>query len=173
MPTFISQSESENNFDFVQKTQFIWAFILKDFLVKTAQILSKICIKIKKDMKLLLLTSDSEIKEIILDDSINSEFQVSIFEKNEPLEVLSYVCDLRPTLLILDDDFIQPHSARIIKSIKNFCKNISIIFITSDSGIDLGREISQLGIQYYTFKPVSKEEIIESVNSIIKAKSIQ
>ncbi len=122
------------------------------------------------DMKLLLLTNDLEIKKIFESEDLSSN-QLMFFENQNPLEILSFACNERPSLLILDDDFVTPNSAQIIKSIKNLCKNIAVIFITSDTGLDLGRQVSQLGIQYYTIKPISSDEIIDSVNSIIKLKS--
>lgn len=123
------------------------------------------------DMKLLLLTNDLEIKKIFQTEDISTNNQLIFFENQNPLEILSFACNERPSLLILDDDFVSPNSAQIIKSIKNLCKNIAVIFITSDAGLDLGRQVSQLGIQYYTIKPISNDEIIDSVNSIIKLKS--
>lgn len=123
------------------------------------------------DMKLLLLTNDLEIKKIFESEDISTNNQLIFFENQNPLEILSFACNERPSLLILDDDFVSPNSAQIIKSIKNLCKNIAVIFITSDAGLDLGRQVSQLGIQYYTIKPISNDEIIDSVNSIIKLKS--
>lgn len=123
------------------------------------------------DMKLLLLTNDLEIKKIFESEDLSTNNQLIFFENQNPLEILSFACNERPSLLILDDDFVSPNSAQIIKSIKNLCKNIAVIFITSDAGLDLGRQVSQLGIQYYTIKPISSDEIIDSVNSIIKLKS--
>ena len=45
---------------------------------------------------------------------------------------------------------------------------IDIIFFTSNSGIDLGKEVSQIGIQYYAIKPLGKGELQDSIEAILK-----
>jgi DNA-binding NarL/FixJ family response regulator len=84
---------------------------------------------------------------------------------------MSTVCSENPTLLIADDDFLKPESAHILKSIKKVNKSIYIIFLSSDLSIELGREVSQLGIQYYALKPFGVEDLIDVVNFIGKLKN--
>ena len=48
--------------------------------------------------------------------------------------------------------------------------SINIIFITSNSSIALGKEVSQLGIHFYAIKPLENEEIKELFGSIVELK---
>jgi len=123
-------------------------------------------------MKTMLVSKDPELIRIITSsDVFSKEKYIMISESMDPLDIMSTVCSKNPTLLIIDDDFLKPDSAHILKSIKKVKQNIYIIFITSDSSFDLGKEVSQLGIQYYAIKPLDKNELIESVNSISQLKS--
>ena len=47
--------------------------------------------------------------------------------------------------------------------------SIKIIFCTSNSSIELGKEVSQLWIQYYEIKPLDEGELQESFNAALQA----
>ena len=47
---------------------------------------------------------------------------------------------------------------------------MQIIFVTSDTSVELGKKISPLGITYYAIKPIDKVEFDELLNSISKTK---
>jgi len=118
-------------------------------------------------MKTMLLSRDQELIRIITSSEVYSkERDILISESMDPLDIMSVVCSKNPTLLIMDDDFLKPDSARILKSIKKVKQSIYVIFITSDSSYDLGKEVSQLGIQFYTHKPLVGKDLIDSVSSI-------
>ena len=68
------------------------------------------------------------------------------------------------------NDFLHPNSAHTLASIKKVNEDLDIIFITSDSGISLGRAVSQLGIHYYAVKPLEYSELHESIMSLNKMK---
>lgn len=84
----------------------------------------------------------------------------------DPLDVISFVYSHSPALLFLDDDVLKPNSAKILKSIKQISKKIAIIFITSDNSINLGREITPIGVYFYGIKPISKDEILDLIKSV-------
>lgn len=101
----------------------------------------------------------------------NHDCPVEIYQgSSDPLDVMSYVCTTPFSLLIMDDDFLEPNSAHILKSIKKIAGELPVIFITSNSSIELGREISQLGIQFYALKPIEEDTLYKSMQSIIKMK---
>ena len=55
--------------------------------------------------------------------------------------------------------------------LKKVNPGLKIIFFTSDSSLELGREISPLGVLYYGLKPISELEIkslVESINKLEK-----
>ncbi|MCK5457109.1 MAG: hypothetical protein KAI45_08275 [Melioribacteraceae bacterium] len=125
-------------------------------------------------MQILLITEDSLLLSSISDLNITELGEIKLHERSyDPLEVISSVHSISPTLLILDDDILKPNSAKILKSIKQISKNVEIIFLTSDNSVDLGREISPIGIYFYGIKPISKDEILNLIKSVsTKNKSI-
>ena len=125
-------------------------------------------------MQILAITQDKSLSQIFSEDSISSTAEFKIFDRTtDPLEVISMVHSISPNMLILDDDMLKPNSFRILKSIKQIRENEVIVFLTSDNGLDLGREISPLGVFYYGIKPITKEEISDLIKSVsTKNKSI-
>ena len=122
-------------------------------------------------MKTMLVSKDPELIRIITSsDVFSKEKFILISQTKDPLDIMSAVCSKNPTLLIMDDDFLKPDSAHILKSIKKVKQSIYVIFITSDSSFDLGKEVSQLGIQFYTHKPLVGKDLIDSVSSISRLK---
>ena len=91
-------------------------------------------------------------------------------EKNDPFVIISKTIDLNPSLVVIDDDFTTPNTVQVLKSIKTINKNMAIIFVTSNTSLELGREVTPLGIQFYAIKPLSKTEIFDSIKSIINLK---
>ena len=122
-------------------------------------------------MKTILLSRDRDLINTITKANIfSSDKFVLLSELSDSLDIMSTVCSENPTLLIADNDFLKPDSAHILKSIKKVNKGIYIIFLSSDLSIELGREISQLGIQYYALKPLDMKDLIDVVNFIGKLK---
>lgn len=120
-------------------------------------------------MKILLISNDPQLIKMLQQHEVTEENELFILkETSDPLDVHSSVHRIYPSLLIIDDDFLKPNSARIIRSIKDINKNFKIIFVTSNEGLELGKEISQIGIHYYALKPVDEDELVQSFKSVIK-----
>lgn len=120
-------------------------------------------------MKTMLIADDQVIIDMLRAQSrILPENLIIMRSSKDPLDVMSTICASNPSLLIVDDDFLKPHTARILKSVRKLLSACQIIFLTSDASLELGREVSQLGIQYYAYKPLEKNELIESLESILK-----
>ena len=118
-------------------------------------------------MQILVISEDNFLVNSLADVSSSEAFDIKLYESSyDPLEVLSSVHSLSPSLLILDDDIAKPNSAKILKSIKQISKNVRIIFLTSNDSLDLGREISPIGVYFYGIKPISKEEILTLIKSV-------
>ena len=118
-------------------------------------------------MKLLLISIDPILSEIVEKAAKKNNFELIVInEKTDPLDVLSSICSMHPNLVILDDDLLQPHAGNILKSVKKVNKKVAIIFVTSNDSIELGREISNLGVQFYGLKPLSENELNDLLESI-------
>ncbi|MCB0749830.1 MAG: hypothetical protein KDC90_20415, partial [Ignavibacteriae bacterium] len=59
-----------------------------------------------------------------------------------------------------------PNSVKILESIKKVNSKLAIIFITSDTSIELGRKINNIGVKYYLMKPISEDNLKEFVRSV-------
>ena len=125
-------------------------------------------------MQILVISEDNFLLNSLSDSRITEMGKVKLYDRSyEPLEVISAVHSLSPSLLILDDDILKPNSAKILKSIKQISKNVVKIFLTSNKILDIGREISPIGVYFYGIKPISKDEILNLIKSVsTKNKSI-
>jgi response regulator of citrate/malate metabolism len=84
---------------------------------------------------------------------------------------MSQVFGVNPSVLILDDDFLQNMSEHLLRSIKKANSKLSIIFITSNTSLEFGRIINSIGVKHYLMKPITENEMQEYLNSIIKEKT--
>lgn len=126
-------------------------------------------IAFKREMKVLTLTVDRELIQLV--DAFASEYEHHSFIYNKsrrPIDIVGFTYEKNPSLIIVDDDYVNPDAAVMISTLKKIKKNIEIIFITSNSSIELGKQISPLGITYYAIKPLDKEDFDELLNSVSK-----
>lgn len=125
------------------------------------------CLAVNIGMKTLLISNDSELKLLVEGMEGNENFSFQILENTDnPIEIISTVCSEKPGLLILDDDSLEPNTVDVLKSIKKLCKNTSIVFFTSNDSVELGRQISPLGLLYYGIKPIVKKDFIDVLKAI-------
>lgn len=121
-------------------------------------------------MKILVLSKDDNIINGLDDPGILPES--ILFNKEAQLwAIMEKLTSHSFSLIIIDDDLVKPNSERIIRMIRQLRKNISIIFITSDMSIELGKQISQLGIDFYVHKPIEAKGLSEALFSILRAKT--
>ncbi|MCB0747258.1 MAG: hypothetical protein H6613_10425 [Ignavibacteriales bacterium] len=117
--------------------------------------------------KMLLISSDFNLNSSLkkLSDEVKCDY--CFYDKSEdPLDIISEVLSTNARLIILDDDFIAPASAKLLESIKKVKSKLSIIFITSDSSLELGRTINNIGVKFYLIKPISEENLREFIKSV-------
>jgi len=124
-------------------------------------------------MRILLLSNDQSLSNKLQKPIVLKDNELKIDEQSaDPLDVMSTVCTQSPPLLIVDDDYLSPNSAHILKSIKKINKEIKIIFLTSDPSVELGREISPIGVHYYGLKPMTEAALSDLIKSVSNKKII-
>ena len=122
-------------------------------------------------MKIILITKDEELKRISQEINPDGKESLFIYDKiSNPLDIAGYVFEQNPSLLILDDDLIRPDAVNVISNIKKMKRDLKIVFVTSNPSIELGKEISPLGISYYAIKPFDQKDFTELINSLTKNK---
>ena len=118
-------------------------------------------------IKILLISNDNLLQTFQGKSGNENDYQILSFSSsNDPLDIMSHVCSSNPSLLILDDDFIAPNSEKLLSSIKKVYPKLPIIFISSDTSLELGRAINNVGVKYYLMKPLSDEDLNEFFNSV-------
>ena len=122
-------------------------------------------------MKIFTLSTDKEIIQLVDSFASENKHQSIVYNKSKiPIDIVGYVYEKNPFVIIVDDDYATPNAAVVISTIKKMKENIKIIFITSDVSVELGKKISPLGITYYAIKPLDKYEFDELLSSISKNK---
>ncbi len=123
-------------------------------------------------MRIITISNDTSLIELIDRPEVKEMNQLIIYNNsNDLLDVVSFIHTNHPTILIVDDDFLKPNSAHLLKNVKKLNPDLAIVFITSDIGIELGKEVSQVGIFFYGLKPLSENELEDSIRSISKLKT--
>jgi len=120
-------------------------------------------------IKVLLITVDPTIKFFVEKNYNNKDYQFITFSStNDPLDIMSHICSTNPSILILDDDFINPNTVHLLSSLKKVKPKLSIIFITSNTSLELGRQINSIGVKFYIMKPFAENEFQEFLSSANK-----
>ena len=123
-------------------------------------------------MRTLLISTDNLLIKMVNVFGKGDENTVTIYEEEpDPVRVLSSILSVQPTALIIDDDYLSPNTVSILESLRKVNDKIKIIFFTSDSSIELGKAVSQLGIYFYAIKPVEEEEFKTLYNSLLKLRT--
>ena len=99
------------------------------------------------------------------------ELKISFYSQSDTLEVISVVINENPEVLIFDDDLFGDKSSDLLKNIRKIKSDLKIIFITSDTGVEKGREVIDAGIYLYLIKPLEVNVLNEALTSILDKKS--
>ena len=80
-------------------------------------------------VNVLIISEDEYIIQAIKAAEPDMELLINIYNKtSDPIEIMFYVMEKNPSVVVLDDDYLKPYSAKILKSIKQISKNVKIIF---------------------------------------------
>lgn len=117
--------------------------------------------------KMLIISKDKILIQSLNYTAENIDCEYYNFSNSiDPLDIASEIFSINPFLLIIDDDFTAPNSAKILESLKKVNSKVQVIFITSDTGLDLGRRINKIGVKYYLIKPIEKESLNQFIKSV-------
>jgi DNA-binding NarL/FixJ family response regulator len=123
-------------------------------------------------MRIITISSDKNLIKLIDKADVKGQNQLLLYNKsNDLLDVVSFIHTNHPSVLIVDDDFLKPDTAHLLVNVKKLNPDLAIVFITSNPGIELGKQVSQVGIHFYGLKPLSENELEDSIRSITKLKT--
>jgi len=118
-------------------------------------------------MNILTITKDLNVLHVIETIQKVSAFNFTTKSENlDELDVLTNIYSTKPNILIFDDDCFNGRSKKMISNIVKTLKKLSIIFLTSNASIELGKEISPFGISYYGIKPIEDKDLEDTINSL-------
>ena len=121
-------------------------------------------------MKILLISNDHDVINTINQiDIVKNSQLLNINSPTDSCEILSEIVTNNPSLIIFDNDFIENDTVKILKSLRKIDPKVSIILLTSELSIELGRELSQIGILFKALKPISLLSIEESIKALQKS----
>jgi two-component system response regulator YesN len=117
--------------------------------------------------KMLIISKDNNLTKALNNtaDIMQCEFY-NFSNSTDSLDIASEIFSINPSLLIIDDDFTAPNSAKLLESVKKVNSKLQIIFITSDTGLELGRKINKIGVKYYLIKPIDEDSLTEFIKSV-------
>ena len=90
-------------------------------------------IKIVKCLKMKILTLSVDTELIRLIDTYASDHKHQSIKFNtskRPIDIVGYVYEQNPFLIIVDDDFVKPDAAVTISTIKKMKEKVKVIFST-------------------------------------------
>lgn len=125
-------------------------------------------------MKILMLSKDKKLYNELMQYQTKISLPIELYSKsNNPVDIMSEVFASPPNILLLDDDFVQPETTHLLKSIRKVKGKLNIIFLTSNDSVEFGKEVIYSTVQYYAIKPISGFELTQSINSFLKPKTSQ
>lgn len=123
-------------------------------------------------MKIITVSNDNTLMELITRPDVIGNHQLVVYnESKDLLNMVSFIHINHASALIADDDLLKPESAHLLENLRKINPRLAILFITSDPATEPGKKISQPGIFFYRLKPLSENELEESIRSITKIKT--
>jgi FixJ family two-component response regulator len=117
--------------------------------------------------KIMFISNDTEMSKSLqtLSSELSCDFSLYSNSK-DPLDIISEVVAKTSNILILDDDYLSPNSTKLLVSIKKVSPKLPVIFMTSDTGLELGRSVNSIGVKYYLIKPITEVNLREFIISV-------
>lgn len=123
-------------------------------------------------MRVIIISDDQKIIQAMKKIDSSNGLQIIFYNKaKDPLDVVINATEVKSGLVVLDDDYLKPNSVKILKYLKKLDSNLATIFLTSDTSIQLGRDISKVGTKYYAIKPISENDLIKLIKSIARLRA--
>jgi len=87
-----------------------------------------------------------------------------IIPESDYCAIVTQIISRNPTVLIFDGDFLDTKSIeKIFSALRKIQPEINILFLTSDTSVETGRDIFVLGVRYFATKPISEFELKEVI----------
>ncbi len=120
-------------------------------------------------IKNLLIVDDSKMVRKIISVSLKGEKQLKLHEASSGLEALDKLMDTPIDLIFTDINMPNMDGLEFIKRCKedDMFKEIPIIVITTEDGVEDRERALALGATGFVSKPLDKQSILEITNSML------
>ena len=120
--------------------------------------------------KILIVEDDPAIARAEKEHLEKWDFFVQCVEDFK--QVMSYVTDYQPDLILLDIQMAIKDGIETLKDIRQMkaCKDIPVIMLTSNADKSMVLESSKFNIYDYVLKPFKKRELCERIDAVLKKK---
>lgn len=88
-------------------------------------------------------------------------------------EFMRIIFKCHPDLVYIDIKMPEINGLELIKAVKNQCPNTEWIILTGFSTFEYAKEALDLGVEKYLLKPVSPDELKNSVEIVLRKKTEQ
>ncbi|PIE32764.1 two-component system response regulator [candidate division KSB3 bacterium] len=120
--------------------------------------------------KNLLIVDDSRMVRKIISVSLKGEKQFTLYEAASGLEALDRLSEAQIDLIFTDINMPNMDGLEFIKRCKEdeMSKDIPIIVISTEDGIEDRQRAMELGASGFVSKPLDKQSILDITNSVLK-----
>jgi CheY-like chemotaxis protein len=119
--------------------------------------------------KKLLVVDDSRMVRKIISVSLRHEKHIELYEAASGLEALDTLMDTHIDLIFTDINMPNMDGLEFIKRCKEdeMYKDIPIVVITTEDGVEDRERALNLGAKDYVTKPLDRENILRITNSML------
>lgn len=107
--------------------------------------------------KVLLVDDEAELCEFLKEIFVRQNFQVLVATSGE--KALAAIEKERPGAILLDLKLPDISGVEVLRRIKEISKDTIVVAMTGFSDASLAREVEQIGVYDYIYKPFNMDDI--------------
>jgi CheY-like chemotaxis protein len=116
--------------------------------------------------KILICEDEQDIRELLLKILSRSEYEVQSCENGQ--DAIKKTREFKPAVLLLDVRMPKIDGLEAAKEIRQFDKQVKIIFVTAFASEEIRKEASRYDIADYLVKPILPEIIIQKIEQSLQ-----
>jgi len=122
----------------------------------------------------VLIVEDNDAARLALRHVIEKKFKFQVEEAVNGVEGLAKFSKFQPDLILLDVAMPLMNGKEFLEAIRNDAEynHVNVIVLTAMNDKNIVREMVELGISDYIFKPFEREDVMNRINNIIAKTSL-
>lgn len=111
--------------------------------------------------KILICEDEKDVRESLI--RILSRNDYDVYSAEDGQEAIKKTREINPELLLLDIRMPKIDGLEVAKEVRQFDKQVKIIFVTAFAGEEIRKEASRYDIYDYLVKPIPAEIICKKI----------